>query len=548
MKRLTIIILVAFTVVTGLAMPVRAELVTKDAALRVANNWITLMIQKRGDWGGSTTAAVDEIQPFTSDGRTIGYFCRVRPQGHIIISLRRELVPVKAFSDTCNLNPDSDEGLPGLLKGCMERIVKQIEEQVGPIATVKAAALVNIMEKSHLNSWAELEQDSQVLQEEPDSWAIEMNYVEGLILLCSSWNQSPPYNERCPTGDTSCPDCCPDNPCGTTLPTNVGCVATAAAQIMRYWAWPPYGVSSKCYDWDGDDSCPSGGNPGAGAKSLCADFTDPYNWLYMPNRYDWDSIDNRWEDENGNPLTQDHIDAVSTLCFDIGVGVEMDYGVCGSGVPTEDMEDVYEDYYRYSDYCVKLIRSEYSPGDWWNLIKEQLNSNQPIQYSVIGHSIVADGWIELGITPSQYYHMNYGHAKEGECFEGCNTWYALDLLYLGNPEWEYMLVNIFPITALRHAIEGVYPKEAFNYRYFNQDATADNGAFFRPGQNLQFLPGVKVTCTSPIEGILFDGDISDNTRLFSIKETKLAGIRIYNGVIKLSQNGSIKFHRYMGQY
>jgi hypothetical protein len=494
MKRLTIIILVAFTVVTGLSMPVRAELVTKDAALRVANNWITLMIQKRGDWGGSTTAAVDEIQPFTSDGRTIGYFCRVRPQGHIIISLRRELVPVKAFSDTCNLNPDSDEGLPGLLKGCMERIVKQIEEQVGPIATVKAAALVNIMEKSHLNSWAELEQDSQVLQEEPDSWAIAMNYVEGLELLCSSWHQGDPYNRDCPAPPPG--DDCAEPRC------LVGCVATAAAQIMRYWAWPP----------------------------------EVHDWLNMPNAV-----------TGSSPAVQ--INAVADLCRKIGILVRMGYCAgsgCQSRVPTEDMEGVYEGYL-YSDYCVKLIRREYSPGDWWNLIKEQLNSNQPIQYRVINHSIVADGWVETGATPSQYYHMNYGWAKEGECWEGCNTWYALDLLYLGSLEGEYMLVNIFPVTALRHTIEGVYPKEAFNYRYFNQDATADNGAFFRPGQNLQFLPGVKVTCTSP-RGIIFDGDISDNTRLFSIKETKLAGIRIYNGVITLFQNGSIKFHKYMGQY
>jgi len=500
MKRLTITILVAFAVVTGLAMPVRAKLVTRGEALRVANNWITLIIQKRGDWGGSTTAAVDEIQPFTSDGRTIGYFCRVRPQGHIIISLRRELVPVKAFSDTCNLNPDSDEGLPGLLKGCMERIVKQIEEQVGPIATVKAAALVNIMEKSHLNSWAELEQDSQVLQEEPDSWAIAMNYVEGSELLCSSWHQGDPYNRDCPSPPSG--DDCDQRRC------MVGCVATAAAQIMRYWAWPPYGV-------------------GTG-------YDDPYDWANMP-----DAV------TGGSP-------AVAELCHEIGVAVGMDYcggKGCASSVPTEDMEAVYEGPYRYSDSCCRLDRDDdYTAEGWFNEMKIQLNNNQPIQYRVVNHSIVADGWIELGITPSQYYHMNYGWAKEGECFEGCNTWYALDLLHLGNLEEEYMLVNIFPVTALRHAIGGVYPKEAFNYRYFNQDCTADSFAIFHSGQNLQFLPGVKVTCTSPTEGILFFGDSSNNTRLFSIKETKLAGIRIYNGAIKLSQNGSIKFHKYMGQY
>lgn len=494
MKRLTITILVASTVVTGLAMPVRAELVTRGEALRVANNWITLMIQKRGDWGGSTTASVDEIQPFTHAGRTIGYFCQVRPQGHIIISLRKELVPVKAFSDTCNLNPDSDEGLPSLLKGRMERIVNQIEEQVGPIATVKAAALDKIMEKNHRNSWAELEQGSHVLQGDPDSWAIEMNYIEGEILLCSFWHQGDPYNRDCPAPPPG--DDCADPRC------LVGCVATAAAQIMRYWAWPP----------------------------------EVYDWPNMPNAV-----------TGSSPAVQ--INAVADLCHEIGVLVGMGYCAgsgCGSSVPTEDMEGVYEVPYLYSDYCVKLIRNEHSAGDWWNLIKEQLNNNQPIQYKVVKHSIVADGWMETGGTPSQHYHMNYGWAKEGECWEGCNTWYGLDGLYLGNPDTEYMLVNIFPVTALRHAIAGAYPKETFNYRYFNQDCTADSFAIFFAGQNLQFLPGVKVTCTSPTGSIVFFGDNSNNTRLFSIKETKLAGIRIYNGFITLVQNGSIKFHRHPG--
>jgi hypothetical protein len=84
------------------------------------------------------------------------------------------------------------------------------------------------------------------------------------------------------------------------------------------------------------------------------------------------------------------------------------------------------------------------------------------------------------------------------------------------------------------------------YRYFDQDATGRNVTFQR-GHKLQFLAGVKVRCTSH-EGdyIRFVGTSSENTRLFSIKGTKdgglVAGIRIYNGGIRLYRNGSIKFH------
>ena len=173
-----------------------------------------------------------------------------------------------------------------------------------------------------------------------------MNYQEGGVLLCSRWHQRDPYNPLCPTGDTGCTDCCPDEPyiCSPSFPTLVGCVATAGAQIMNYWSWPPYGVGSDSYNWDGDDSCD--GNTGGGA--LSATFSDYYDWRHMVNQYVWDSGQNRWEDENGNPLTQAHLDAVAELCYEVSVDVEMDYGVCGSGASTEDMEDVYEDHYRYS--------------------------------------------------------------------------------------------------------------------------------------------------------------------------------------------------------
>jgi hypothetical protein len=60
---------------------------------------------------------------------------------------------------------------------------------------------------------------------------------------------------------------------------------------------------------------------------------------------------------------------------------------------------------------------------------------------------------------------------------------------------------------------------------------------FNRGHHLQFLPGVKVTGTSPIgDYIRFVGITSENSRLFSIKGTQVGvisvGIKIYNGGIR----------------
>ncbi|RZN35654.1 MAG: hypothetical protein EFT35_08360, partial [Methanophagales archaeon ANME-1-THS] len=122
MRWLMMLVLIACLVVPALASPVGAETVTMDEALNVAKNWITLTISQEGNWGGSETAEVVEITEFKRGDRVIGYFCRVEPQGFMVISLRKELAPVKAYSETCDLDPESEEGLADLIKLKMESI------------------------------------------------------------------------------------------------------------------------------------------------------------------------------------------------------------------------------------------------------------------------------------------------------------------------------------------------------------------------------------------------------------------------------------------
>ncbi len=76
-------------------------------------------------------------------------------------------------------------------------------------------------------------------------------------LLTTNWHQGEPYNNYCPMGDG-----------GRCL---VGCVALAAAQVMRYHRWPVLGKGDHDYMWDGDDSC--GGSTSGG--NMSADFEMP---------------------------------------------------------------------------------------------------------------------------------------------------------------------------------------------------------------------------------------------------------------------------------
>ena len=76
-------ILISVAMFVVFALPASADTVTKDEALTVAKNWVTLIIQKEGKWGSSETAQVKEIREFKRGQRVIGYFCSVYPQGFI---------------------------------------------------------------------------------------------------------------------------------------------------------------------------------------------------------------------------------------------------------------------------------------------------------------------------------------------------------------------------------------------------------------------------------------------------------------------------------
>ena len=497
MKNLKIKILIASFAAMVLITPVLAQIVTVDEALNVANNWITLTLRQKGDWGGSDTAVIGEVQELKRGQRTIGYFCPVLPKGYIIISLRKELAPVKACSETSNMNPECDDGVVKLIKDNMERVINRIEKEVGPIDSVRKQDLGNFLKIDYGTSWAKLNKDVDVFIKELVSEVGASDYTEGEILHTPNWHQNDPYSRDCPAPPSG--DDCTKPHCV------VGCVATAAAQIMRYWHWPPKGVGS---GWD-----------------------DSYDWINMPD-----------EVTGTSPSAQ--INAVAELCYEIGVAVGMDYcsgDGCASGADTDDMEAVFEQYYRYSDSCCRLTRTDYTAEGWFNEIKIQLNGNQPTQYRVPGHSVVVDGWRVLGI---KQYHLNCGWAgssPDKPCWDGftdTNIWYTLDAIPCSDPDDEYMMVNIFPGVSLTHSLSGTYYLwPLFPYRYFNRDASGSS-ATFGAGQYLQFLPNIVVTSTGNIK---FYGAASLETRLFTRGDTS-AGVRINNGGISMYSGGKMKLY------
>jgi hypothetical protein len=492
MKRMIIIILIASLVMIGLTFQAYAKVKRTDA-LKVANHWIMFIIEKKGSWGGSETARVEEIQELKRKGKKIGYFCRISPRGFIIVSLRKGLAPVKAYSADNDLDPASDVGLSDLIKGNMARIIDKIEKRHGPLDIVTNKDLEDMLEINYKSAWDKLiGPQGGKTSADFQSDISTMNYQGGdPPLVSSSWHQDYPYNNDIPAPPSS-DDC-------TAARCLVGCVATAGAQIMYYWGWPPYGVGSP--------------------------YNDPYDW---PNMKDTDA-------------GHDPPEAVAELNHEIGLAVGMDYcggDGCQSSSDTYDMEGVFENHYRYSTAATKRDRDDYTAIDWFNMLKANFNTNRPVQYRIKKHSIVGDGWQESGTPLVRQYHMNYGWNN------GFNTWYTLDALHqvdpVGTINDEYVILNIYPVVAMGSGVSGTYAKQSFPYRYFDKDA-AGSSATFQSGQYLQFLPNITVTNTSTTGGSFrFEGSSSLHTRMFTRGNTS-AGVKITNGTIKMNRYGSVTF-------
>ena len=201
-------------------------------------------------------------------------------------------------------------------------------------------------------------------------------------LMQTQWSQGDPYNMLCPGGSVT------------------GCVATAMAQIMKYWNYPEHGIGSHTYTH-------------ATYGELTADFqSTTYDWTNMTNTYD-----------GSNTYTQKM--AVATLMYHCGVSVDMNYSPNSSGAGDEIVASALKNYFNYSSETVFHNRSEYTDDNVWiNMLKDDLNVSRPVWYcgsgSGGGHAFVFDGY-----NNDNYFHVNWGWGGY------CDEYYSISSLNPG---------------------------------------------------------------------------------------------------------------------
>jgi len=425
-KVLALVLFICLFIFSG----VQAERATLQEMEQVCRNWLTYMVSEGGTWAGETNPQITDVHEMIVNDTVLARCFSIAPSGYVVVPVLKELPPVKACSEECSLDVNQINGMPQLLRDVLLHRLRLFVKTYGSLEATQPSQGDVLLDRIHRQQWDRFSVDRDEFETDLNKGMFAPMDTTVGPLLTTSWYQGAPYNNYCPWGDG-----------GRCV---VGCVATAAAQIMAYHQWPPFGSGSETYYWPGDNSC-GGSSPG---QWLTADFSDPYDWANMPN-------------DCPPSCSQAEEDALAELNYEVGVAFEMDYGVCGSGTYTANALNVFPGHFRYRDWIDKEDRTAHNPTSWFNLIKAEINEGRPMQYRIYSHSIVCDGWRDTGGL--NQYHMNYGWA------DGHTNWYTIDFLHCPwegcDPDEEYMIRYIIPDRGIMFAADTTFGWAPFDVHF-----------------------------------------------------------------------------------
>lgn len=331
--------LLIFLQIIVFAMPLFAERVDEKTAQKVAETFLKSKMQ------GKTNLSLTPIA-YANRADFSNFYVFGGENCFVIVSADDCVKPILGYSDENSFGTDM---MPENVYSWLKDYDNQIQIAVD----------------SKLAASEEIRSEWQNLKDGKSPTTKSTVIVEPLIQ--TKWDQGSPYNSYCPkVGSTS---------------TYSGCVATAMAQVMKFWNYPTQGVGSHSYVWND--------------RTLSADFgATTYDWNNMTNTYN-----------NSSTLAQEQ--AVATLMYHCGVSVEMDYGTGGSGAVSSKVPAALIEHFRYSPSASFESRSSYSNEDWKALLKSELDEARPLYYSgnnpSSGHAFVCDGYRD-----DDYFHFNWG--------------------------------------------------------------------------------------------------------------------------------------------
>ena len=375
------------------SLTLSAERVSLDDATLVANNF---MNPATSSMTKKAMPAKRMVHKAVAEDNLYYVYQNADGEGWVIVAANDAVTPILAYSETGTFRTDN---LPVNVRAWMGKynnFIRRIEAD-GVEATEETKAEWRSLRKGVRRATSAV--------------------VVG-PLIQTQWDQDAPYYNLCPgTGSNK---------------AYTGCVATAMAQVMKYWEWPVQGTGSHSYR-PLDVNNPYNeytGQPNYSSRytsTLTADIGNTtYDWAHMLDSYT-------------GTYTNTQATAVATLMYHCGVATEMMYGNDADGgsgtytvnygdwnwgiTTTDEMgcaQNAFPAYFGYKqEGLIGYVRDGYSEGgtvyyqawsdnDWTAMIKAELDLQHPIMYGGAdsgggGHSFICDGYRD-----DNYFHFNWG--------------------------------------------------------------------------------------------------------------------------------------------
>jgi len=315
---------------------------------------------------GNISFEIDTIYPQFYNGKIVYYIVTFNPKGYVVVSNNKSAVPIISYSTNKRYSMFHNSSY-----------IKWMERYSYIIDSVNT---LNVVNEENQEKW------DNILKN------INRNKIKAYVLplIKTHWGQGYPYNKDVPSGTN-----CNNNHC------YAGCVATAMAQIIRYWNYPVYSPLEGFYDY-----------------------------CNMPA-------------ETGSFDTETKRNAVAKLMHECGILSSMNYCFyhCESFAWPVNAKDAFNSYF---NYYVDIVRREwYSKKNWIKKIKNSLDNKYPVLYfglsgtiSVEGHAFVVDGY-----NSDDKFHINWG-------WEGYDDgWFDFGAFESGGDNFNHhdrALINLHP--------------------------------------------------------------------------------------------------------
>jgi len=450
--------------------PVAAAPISAEKAGQAVVTWVRQVTAE-----ARTNAAIERVEPYRKNGITLAYIVHLTNGGFCLAGASSLTLPVYFYCPQGVYDANDPNCQLILKEIAQRHVFLEREAAINDPAlktdhaelTRRARAWEDLAAGSGASSKATpapvrpSPQGGPVPLERP----ISSGPTEMVLPVTSAWDQGPPpYNDYCPTLPAGIA------PNATNL-TVVGCVGTAQAQALYYWKWPSSGVGSGTgaytyfqavsANWPYNSlSTPLATDPGI----IPDDFTSHLSWaggqltiigwwdasmyqqaqqftnqnstvnaayesalttLYKeltPNvtefsadythPIDWSVMQDSYSREFTNVTSPDYVDSqIAYLDYELGVGVQMSYGVSDSGAFADLIAGNLTNHFHYDPSVVDTSLDT-------NQVVMEIQWLRPCLVGGNDHCWMIYGY-NMGTSPWQYkMNMGWGGMDNG--------WYVID--------------------------------------------------------------------------------------------------------------------------